>query len=77
MLTRGDIDELLTLTGSRPVCVCVSVCLSVCVSVTALAASASVYTRKQLYTRASLGFSWFRLVDFQNLPFKSYSVKSK
>ena len=33
-------------------CSCL-VCLSVCVSVTALAASASVYIRKQRYTRGS------------------------
>ena len=36
------------------VSVCLSVCLSVCVSVTALAAPASVYIRKQRYSRVSL-----------------------
>ena len=35
-------------------CVCVSVCLSVYPSVPALAASASVETSKQLYSRVSL-----------------------
>ena len=53
---------------------CVYVCLSVYPSVPALAASASVETSKQRYSRVSLRL--FICVEFRkNLPLKSYGVK--
>ena len=58
---------------SRPVCV------SVCLSVTALVATVSVYTCNQRHPRASLRL--YLILNVwnieNNLPFKSYGVKSQ
>ena len=55
---------------SRPVCV------SVCPSVPTLAASASVETSKQRYSRVSLRLFLDLCVEFRKkLPFKSYGVE--
>ena len=48
--------------------VVVSVCLSVCPSVPALAASASVETSKQRYSRVSLSFSWINMCGVSKKP---------
>ena len=51
-------------------CSCL-VCVSVCLSVTALAASVSIFTCNQRYSKVSL--RWILIYGFsQNFPFKGY-----